>query len=114
MAKSPAIARRDLSSLRFVLCAAAPMPGELIEVLRRNWKVGYAESYGLTETSPVITICSTGRFSAPVRAAGRWATPGSRWPTRSATPCPSARSVNSGRHGTAISAGDHHRPEATS
>src|SRR5512135_1218715 len=55
MAKSPTIARRDLSSLRVVFSAAAPMPLELIEVLRRDWGVGYAESYGLTETSPVIT-----------------------------------------------------------
>jgi long-chain acyl-CoA synthetase len=55
MSQSPTFRGRDLSSLRTVLCAAAPMPLELIETLRRDWGVGYAESYGLTETSPVIT-----------------------------------------------------------
>jgi long-chain acyl-CoA synthetase len=55
MARSMSNVRRDVSSLRYILCAAAPMPHELIETVRRDWKVGYAESYGLTETSPVIT-----------------------------------------------------------
>jgi len=55
MAKSPSFRQRDLSSIRVVLSAAAPMPLELIEFMRRDWGVGYSESYGLTETSPVIT-----------------------------------------------------------
>lgn len=46
---------RDLRSLRVFHSAAAPMPAELISALRDDWQVGYAESYGLTEVSPVIT-----------------------------------------------------------
>jgi long-chain acyl-CoA synthetase len=112
MAKSPTISRRDLSSLHFVLCAAAPMPRELIEVLRRDWKVGYAESYGLTETSPVITTTpfrdlrpgSCGRAMGDTRL-------------KVADPCGNPLPVGSvgelWAEGTAISAGYYHRPEAT-
>jgi long-chain acyl-CoA synthetase len=52
---SPTRAGRDLSSLRVVHSAAAPMLAELIAALRDDWQIGYAESYGLTEVSPVIT-----------------------------------------------------------
>jgi long-chain acyl-CoA synthetase len=55
LTRSPTRADRDLRSLRVVHSAAAPMPAELIAALRDDWGVGYAESYGLTEVSPVIT-----------------------------------------------------------
>ncbi|MFO0917608.1 MAG: AMP-binding protein [Planctomycetaceae bacterium] len=55
LTRSPARRARDLRSLHVMHSAAAPMPAELIAALRDDWQVGYAESYGLTEVSPVIT-----------------------------------------------------------
>lgn len=112
MAKSNSIAGRDLSSLRAVLCAAAPMPRELIEVLLRKWRVGYAESYGLTETSPVITttIPAAMRPGSCGRAMGD---------TELKVVDAEGKSLPIGSvgelwaRGTAISAGYYRQPEAT-
>ena len=112
MAKSPAIVERDLSGLRLVLCAAAPMPLELIEVLKRDWKVGYAESYGLTETSPVITTtpleehrpgsCGRAMGDTRLKVAGPLG-----------DPLPAGSVGELWAAGTAISAGYYQRPDAT-
>jgi long-chain acyl-CoA synthetase len=112
MAKSPGIARRDRSSLRAVLCAAAPMPRELIDVVIRDWGVGYAESYGLTETSPVITTTTPAAMhpGSCGRAMGD---------TRLKVVDPEGNTLPLGEvgelwaHGTAISAGYFQQPEAT-
>jgi long-chain acyl-CoA synthetase len=40
------------------------MPAELITALRDDWEVGYAESYGLTEVSPVITTTTSEQMRA--------------------------------------------------
>src|SRR5512135_237743 len=112
MAKSPAIARRDLSSLRVVLSAAAPMPLELIEVLRCDWGVGFAESYGQTETSPVITTTTAGamRPGSCGRAMGdtqlKVADP-------LGDPLPVGTVGELWARGTAIAAGYYHRPDET-
>ena len=55
MLKSPEIEKRDIRSLQFVLSAAASMPEELIKQLKERFNIEYAEAYGLTEVSPVIT-----------------------------------------------------------
>lgn len=112
MTRSPARTGRDLSSLRVVHSAAAPMPAELISALHDDWKVGYAESYGLTEVSPVITTTTADemRIGSCGRAMGD---------TELKVVDPDGRTLGVGEvgelwaRGTAVSAGYYHRPEAT-
>ena len=71
----PDLAGHDLSSLRTVSYGAAPMPAALQESLGRTLpSCGLVQSYGMTETSPVVTMLSP-RFHDPAlgknRSAGR-------------------------------------------
>jgi acyl-CoA synthetase (AMP-forming)/AMP-acid ligase II len=65
MTHSSARASRNLRSLRVVHSAAAPMPAELISAMRDDWKVGYAESYGLTRASDGRHRTQGGRCRRP-------------------------------------------------
>jgi long-chain acyl-CoA synthetase len=46
----------DTSSLRFVICGAAPMPAELISRFEERFKVPLVEGYGLSEGSVASTV----------------------------------------------------------
>ena len=50
------IDRYDLSSLRLILYAGAPMPVELLKRALQKFKCGFAQFYGQTESGPIITI----------------------------------------------------------
>lgn len=50
------IDRYDLSSLRLILYAGAPMPVELLKRALQKFKCGFAQLYGQTESGPIITI----------------------------------------------------------
>lgn len=51
------LARRDTSSIRFLLCGSAPMPKSLLEELDQALPgAPVIEGYGLTEGGPVISI----------------------------------------------------------
>ncbi len=49
------IDRYDLSSLRLILYAGAPMPVELLKSALQKLKCGFAQMYGQTESGPIIT-----------------------------------------------------------
>ncbi|MFH1061079.1 MAG: long-chain-fatty-acid--CoA ligase [Pseudomonadota bacterium] len=46
----------DLSSLRLILYAAAPMPVELLKAALQRFKCGFMQFYGQTETGPMTTV----------------------------------------------------------
>ncbi len=53
LAEREALARHDLSSIRFAMCGSAEVPDELLTEFRRVFKADIAEGYGLTEGGPV-------------------------------------------------------------
>ena len=54
--QSPNIDKYDLSSLRLILYAGAPMPVELLKRALQRFRCGFAQLYGQTESGPLTTI----------------------------------------------------------
>jgi long-chain acyl-CoA synthetase len=54
--QSPNIDKYDLSSLRLILYAGAPMPVELLKKALTRFQCGFAQLYGQTESGPLTTI----------------------------------------------------------
>jgi acyl-coenzyme A synthetase/AMP-(fatty) acid ligase len=52
LGKHPAVSKYDLSSLRWINSAAAPLSRELVVSVWDRLKVGVKQGYGLSETSP--------------------------------------------------------------
>jgi long-chain acyl-CoA synthetase len=52
----PEVNRYDVSSLRTLIYAASPMPVELLKQGLRKWGQVFLQGYGMTETSPVLTM----------------------------------------------------------
>lgn len=55
LAKHPIVDKYDLSSLREMHSAAAPLGTDLIDVIYKRLKVPIKQSYGMSEASPAIT-----------------------------------------------------------
>lgn len=69
----PSFDKHDLSSLRRVLYGASPMPAPLIELaMRRLPHVEFFQAFGMTETSPMLTILNhKDHAGATIASAGR-------------------------------------------
>ncbi len=46
----------DLSSLRSIVCGGSAAPPEMIRTFEQKYKVPFCHAYGMTETSPLVTI----------------------------------------------------------
>jgi acyl-CoA synthetase (AMP-forming)/AMP-acid ligase II len=57
LARHPAVAERDLSSLKLIISGAAPLGVELEEAVAERLDCTVGQGYGLTETSPVTHMC---------------------------------------------------------
>lgn len=55
LGKHPVVAKYDLSSLRWINSAAAPLSLELVTAVWERLKIGVKQGYGLSETSPSVT-----------------------------------------------------------
>ncbi|KAH6707856.1 putative phenylacetyl-CoA ligase [Leptodontidium sp. MPI-SDFR-AT-0119] len=71
LAKHPVVDKYDLSSLREIHSAAAPLGTDLIDVIHKRLKVPIKQSYGMSETSPVITTQSRESWNKPPGSVGK-------------------------------------------
>ncbi|KAF7564050.1 hypothetical protein G7046_g80 [Stylonectria norvegica] len=55
LGKHPIVSEYDLSSLRFINSAAAPLSKDLVDAVWKRLQVAVKQGYGLTETSPTVT-----------------------------------------------------------
>ena len=56
LVNTPGIDRYDLSSLRVILSGGAPIAPELVRKIMDTFKCDYIQTYGMTETSPYLTL----------------------------------------------------------
>ena len=71
LSKSPTVAKYNLSSLKMLNSAAAPLTRELVDALWTRLKLRVKQSYGLSETSPGITIQSYEEGATHIGSVGR-------------------------------------------
>ncbi|QKW23475.1 AMP-binding protein [Kitasatospora sp. NA04385] len=74
LAKHPLVDRFDLSSVRYVLSAAAPLDADLAAAAARRLGLPHLlQGYGMTELSPVTHLVPPGEPHPPVGTVGRLA-----------------------------------------
>jgi len=69
MSQHPAFEQADLSTIRTFICGGAPVPEALIRLYGVRG-IAFAQGYGLTETSPFVTIVPNDRAAEKIGSAG--------------------------------------------
>ena len=64
LAKDAAASKYNLSSLKMLVSAAAPLPNDLIKTLYRRFKIPVTQVYGMSEMSPAThqLVCSLRKY----------------------------------------------------
>ena len=70
LAKHPAVGALDLSHLRRVICAAAPLDAGLQQAVSDRLGVEVGQAYGMTELSPATHIHADGNRDEPLACVG--------------------------------------------
>src|SRR5207237_482400 len=55
----PELEGKDLSSLRSVICGGSAVPVSLSEAYREQTGLPILQAWGMTETSPIATVCTS-------------------------------------------------------
>ncbi|MFI2607637.1 4-coumarate--CoA ligase family protein [Kitasatospora sp. NPDC018619] len=72
LARHPVVDRYDLSSVEYLLCAAAPLDHELADACARRLGLPHLlQGYGMTELSPVTHVVSPRESGPPPGSVGR-------------------------------------------
>ena len=71
LARHPAVDERDLSSVRVVLCGAAPLGADLSDEVASRLGCAVIQGYGLTETGPATHLTPVDATDAKSGAIGR-------------------------------------------
>ncbi len=56
LVNTPGVEKYDLSSLRVILSGGAPIAPEVVKKIMDTFKCDYIQTYGMTETSPYLTV----------------------------------------------------------
>lgn len=71
LGKHPIVEKYDISSLRFINSAAAPLSKDLVDVVWKRLKVAVKQGYGLSETSPAVSAQFLDEWSKYIGSVGR-------------------------------------------